>query len=271
MDDQRVFQTARKVNVVQLIRIVIEEYINHISPYWFKLLGDPSPCYAAGWNRENWTPVEFNLLYRWHSLVPEAASWNGARMAMAEARFCNGPLLTNGLGAALDSASRSEAWRLGPFNTAEFLRPVELASVRQGRANANRLASYNDYLERMSYPRVTRFEQISGDPDVVAVLKRLYGDVDRVEFFVGLFAEDPPDRSAVPPLIGRMVALDAFSHALTNPLLSPHVFNEETFTPAGFASIAATSSLHDLAVRNLPDNASGLRISMDHPGHASIA
>jgi hypothetical protein len=62
----------------------------------------------------------------------------------------------------------------------------------------------------------------------------------------------PPDRSAVPPLIGRMVALDAFSHALTNPLLSPHVFNEETFTPAGFASIAATSSLHDLAVRNLP-------------------
>lgn len=269
-DDERVFQTARNVNVVQLIKIVVEEYINHISPYWFKLLSDPTPCYAARWNRENRIPVEFNLLYRWHSLVPETALWNGAPMPMGAARFGNGPLLQDGLGIALDSASKSTVWRLGLFNTAEFLRPVELASLKQGRDN--RLATYNDYRETMQYPRVTRFEQISGDPDIVAALKRLYADdVERIEFFVGLFAEDPPERSAVPPLIGRMVALDAFSHALTNPLLSPHVFKESTFTPEGWASIAATSSLRDLASRNLPNGTAGLRISMDHPSHLAIA
>ena len=269
-DDQRVFETARNVNVVQLIKIVVEEYINHISPYWFKLLSDPTPCYTAAWNRENRIPVEFNLLYRWHSLVPETAIWNGAQMPMGQARFGNGPLLQDGLGVALDSASKSEIWRLGLFNTAEFLRPVELASLKQGRDNG--LATYNDYRETMQYPRVTRFEQISGDPDIVAALKRLYADdVERIEFFVGLFAEDPPERSAVPPLIGRMVALDAFSHALTNPLLSPHVFNEQTFTPEGWASIAATSSLRDLASRNLPNGTATLRISMDHPSHQSTA
>ena len=89
------------------------------------------------------------------------------------------------------------------------------------------------------------------------------------EFFVGLFAEDAPERSAVPPLIGRMVAVDAFSHALTNPLLAPHVFNEKTFTKQGMASIAATSTLADLARRNsrtrLP------RISMDAAGYAATA
>ena len=189
---------------------------------------------------------------------------------MADARFGNGPMLKEGLGAALDSAGRSGAWRLGLFNTVDMLRPVELASVKQGRDN--RLASYNDYRERMMYPRVEKFEQISGDPEVVTALKQLYdGNVDRIEFFVGIFAEDPPDRSAVPPLIGRMVALDAFSHALTNPLLSPHVFNEETFTPEGWASIAATTSLSALADRNLPNGAMGLRISMDHPNHTSVA
>ena len=235
-DDQRVFQVARNINIVQLLKIVIEEYINHISPYWFKFISDPSACYVAAWNRENWIPVEFNLLYRWHSLVPEVAIWKGARVPMADARFNNGPMLKEGLGVALDSAGTSLTWRLGLFNTADMLRPVELASVQQGRAN--RLACYNDYREIMMFPRIETFEQISSDPDIVAALKRLYGDVDRIEFFVGIFAEDRPDRSAVPPLIGRMVALDAFSHALTNPLLSPHVFKKETFTSEGWASIA---------------------------------
>jgi prostaglandin-endoperoxide synthase 2 len=137
---------------------------------------------------------------------------------------------------------------MGLFNTSPMLAPVELASIGQGRTN--QLASYNDYREVMKYPRVTRFEQISGDPAVVAALSDVYGHVDNVEFFAGLFAEDVPERSAVPPLIGRMVAVDAFSHALTNPLLSPHVYHEGTFTKAGMASIAGTRTLRDLAGRN---------------------
>lgn len=40
-DDDRVFETARNINIVQLIRIVVEEYINHISPCWLQLLSSP--------------------------------------------------------------------------------------------------------------------------------------------------------------------------------------------------------------------------------------
>jgi prostaglandin-endoperoxide synthase 2 len=247
-DDERVFQVARNIGIVQLIKIVVEEYINHISPYWFQLLADPRPCYTAVWNRENWIPVEFNLLYRWHSLVPENLVWGDAAIAMASVCFDNGPALRDGMGAVLESASRTRAWQMGLFNTSAMLEPVELASIGQGRTN--QLASYNDYRAVMKYPRVTRFEQISGDPAVVAALRQVYGHVDNVEFFAGLFAEDVPERSAVPPLIGRMVAVDAFSHALTNPLLSPHVYNEGTFSPAGMASIAGTSRLRDLVARN---------------------
>lgn len=266
-DDERVFQTARNIGIAQLIRIVIEEYINHISPYWFRLLCDPTPSYRAEWNRQNWIPVEFNLLYRWHSLVPEFARWTDRDVPMAELRFCNTPLLRDGLGATLGAASRTPIWRLGLFNTPAELRDVEIASVRQGRENG--LATYNDYRELMDYPRVERFEQISGDPAVVTALREIYGDVDRIEFFVGLFAEDAPERSAVPPLIGRMVAVDAFSHALTNPLLAPHVYSERTFTREGMASIAATSALVDIARRNC--RAGAPRISMDAASHTATA
>jgi prostaglandin-endoperoxide synthase 2 len=260
-DDERIFQTARNINIVQLIKIVVEEYINHITPYWFRLLGDPSPCYSAVWNRENWIPVEFNLLYRWHSLVPELAWWNGGRVQLEETRFNHLRLRADGLGEGFDSASRSEAWQMGLFNTCSALLPVEKASIGQGRDNL--LASYNDYREIMHYPRVTRFEQISCDPLVVDGLRRVYGHVDRIEFFPGLFAEGLPARSAVPRLLGRMVAADAFSHALTNPLLSPHVFNEATFSREGMDVIRATSTLKDIVDRNVAQPAGSFRVSME--------
>ena len=70
-----------------------------------------------------------------------------------------------------------------------------------------------------------------------AGLRDLYGHVDRIEFFPGLFAEDPRPNSVLPSLIGRLVGVDAFSQALTNPLLAPRVFNEQTFSPLGMEVI----------------------------------
>lgn len=267
-DDDRVFETARNINIVQLIRIVVQEYINHISPYWLQLLADPTPAYTASWNRPNWIPVEFNLLYRWHSLIPSEVSWQGQAVPITDCQFDNSRPLAEGLETAFVNASATRAWSIGLFNTVPMLRPVELASVQQGRTNE--LASYNDYRVNANYPRVTRFEQISGDPAVVEALRGLYGQVDRIEFFVGLFAEDLPPRSAVPPLIGRMVAADAFSHALTNPLLAPAVYNTATFTQAGLDIINATGSLADLVARNTKGWGNG-RVSMEWPDYASSA
>jgi prostaglandin-endoperoxide synthase 2 len=268
-DDERIFQTARNINIVQLIRIVVEEYINHISPYWIRLLGDPAPCYHARWNRPNWIPLEFNLLYRWHSLVPEHTEWNDQVLPMEGLLFDHSLLLRDGLGRGFDSASRTRAWQLGLFNTAPFLHQVEALSIGQGRQN--NLASYNDYREIMSFPRVTRFEQISNDPRVLEGLRRVYRNVDQVEFFVGLFAEELPPRSAVPSLIGRMVAVDAFSHALTNPLLSPLVFNAATFSVEGLAVIREPAKLKDLLDRNVPRAPGSFKVTMELDGVAVVA
>ena len=268
-DDDRVFETARNINIVQLIRVVVEEYINHISPYWLQTLASPVPAYHAVWNRPNWIPVEFNLLYRWHSLVPEQVVWAGSSVPIADCRFDNTRLFADGLAATFQSASDTQAWSLGLFNTVAALQPVELASIQQGRAN--KLAGYNDYRVNAGYPRVTRFEQISGDPEIVAALHRLYGDVDQVEFFVGLLAEDLPSRSAVPPLIGRMVAADAFSHALTSPLLAPLVYTEKTFSALGLAAIDTLHSLSDLVGRNAPEAPSPTRVTMEWGEYRSSA
>ena len=71
-------------------------------------------------------------------------------------------------------------------------------------------------------------------------MRDLYGDVDHIEFYPGLFAEDVRRNAVLPPLIGRMVAIDAFSQAFTNPLLAPRVFNPQTFSPLGWNLIRTT-------------------------------
>ena len=40
-NDERLFQTARNIVIVELLKIILEEYINHITPYHFKFFTDP--------------------------------------------------------------------------------------------------------------------------------------------------------------------------------------------------------------------------------------
>ncbi|HEY6888500.1 MAG TPA: peroxidase family protein [Solirubrobacter sp.] len=259
-DDERLFQTARNIMIVLLIKIVIEEYINHITPYHFRLEADPVPFKREAWIRPNWMAIEFNLLYRWHGLIPPTLHGEPVWKTI----FNPALVVERGVGPLIDDASRHRANRVGVFNTDPALRAVELASIREARAV--QLAPYNDYRALASFPRVTDFDQITGDEATQSALKDLYGHVDRIEFFPGLFAEDARPNSVLPSLIGRMVGVDAFSQALTNPLLSPHVFNERTFSPAGMEIIGATGRLADIVGRNVPEAPGKYLVTMTREG-----
>jgi hypothetical protein len=51
--------------------------------------------------------------------------------------------------------------------------------------------------------------------------------------------------------MGTMVGVDAFSQALTNPLLAKDIYNERTFSAAGLHEIREINSLGDLVHRNV--------------------
>jgi prostaglandin-endoperoxide synthase 2 len=137
------------------------------------------------------------------------------------------------------------------FNTdAWFAGRTGLASVLQSRDVE--LASYNDYRALVGLPRVTGFDEISSSAKVREALRDTYGDVDEIEFYVGLFAEDNRQNSALGPLMGSLVGVHAFSQLMTNPLLAPNVYVEETFSPLGWKMIHAPLTLEELLHRNLP-------------------
>ena len=261
-DDERLFQTARNIVMVIILNIIINEYIPHISGYNFDFFADPQAFTKESWHRENWMAIEFSMVYRWHSALPETFTYNGDETSMTASLWNNQMLIDMGLGALMEETSSQPGSKLGLFNTPDFpvkktdegivtfIDVTELAAVKYGRMA--QLASYNDYREMCGYPRVTDFNQITGDEYAQRKLKELYGDVDKIEFFVGLYAEDLLKNSAVPEMVTRIIAIDAFSQALTNPLLSDKIFKPETFSQVGWEIIQNTKTVGDIINRNVP-------------------
>ena len=165
----------------------------------------------------------------------------------------NTVVVSNPLGALFDEASRQPSSDVGLLNTPAFLLEIERVTLEMGRAAA--LASYNDYRQACGYPRLRAFEDVSSSASVRGALRERYRAVDDVELYVGLFAEDVRTNAALPTLMGTMVGVDAFSQALTNPLLADGIFERSTFSRAGWEAIGATSRLQDVLDRNVQGEA----------------
>lgn len=196
--------------------------------------------------------MEFSLLYRWHSLVPQKMVWDEKLIESSEILLDNSKLVEAGLARAFQWTGQTRAAKLGLHNTAIFLEnelTVESRALKQNRDR--RLQGYNAYRKSMSMKAVDDFDCMTGNAEWQEELQALYGSPDNVDFYVGLFAEDAGVNTPMPPLLGAMVALDAFSQALNNPLLSSQVYNTDTFTDLGMATIEGTACLWDVLSRNM--------------------
>jgi prostaglandin-endoperoxide synthase 2 len=255
-DDARVFETARNIMIALLLKLVVEEYITHIGPFDFPVEAVPFIADDERWNRQNWQAIEFNLLYRWHPLVPETIGSGADQLAPGDFRNNNPLVISEGIEALMARCSAQPAGRIGLANTPAFLvdrsdqgwPSVEESTVTLMRKA--RLRSFNDYREAYGLNRLKSFEELTADTEVQQRLEALYGDIDALEWYVGIFAEDYPGYMMMGELMTFMVANDAFTQALTNPLLARNVFSEETFSTLGMQVIKSTRSLEQIVTRN---------------------
>jgi prostaglandin-endoperoxide synthase 2 len=274
--DDQLFETARNINIVLLLKVIIEDYINHLASSPIRLSLEQGFADARRWYRTNRISLEFNLLYRWHSMTPDVFVIDSKVLTNEAFRFNNVLVEELGVEKILDEASRQPAGRLGLHNTPSFLMGADRSTLRFARQF--RLRGFNDYRERWNMPRYESIEELTGgDPVLTAELTRLYPDipgdrdrltvkgVDRIELPVGLLAERRA-RAVLPPLLMRMVASDAFSQALTNPLLAAYVFGPQCFTTAGLDEIHRTRSFADIVQRNLAPGAMKPFVSFTRAG-----
>jgi len=249
-DDERLFQKARMINICLLLKLTVEEYINHIAGNKTFIL-DPNFAEKQQWYRANWIGLEFDLLYRWHGLVPDRLEVvDPAQTVKADDYRWNNQLLEEtGLARLIKSASVQPAGKIGLENNPSFLMPSEYKTIKMGRDF--RLQSFNDYREHFNLPRLKSFEELTSDAKMRTKLQQLYTSIDNLEFVVGIFAEDAKPGKLFGDLMTTMVAYDAFTNIYCNPLLSNNVFSKDHLTEYGMELIHSTQSFTDLVRRNV--------------------
>lgn len=87
---------------------------------------------------------------------------------------------------------------------------LDLASLNIQRGRDHGLADYNSIRASYGLPKVTSFAQITKDVEVQSQLKSLYGNVNNIDAWVGMLAEDHAAGSSIGPTATR-VLVDQFT------------------------------------------------------------
>lgn len=249
-DDDRSFETARMVNIRQVLTVVVNDYITHIAGLFpFELatgFAERQP-----WYRTNRISIEFNLLYRWHSLIPEELVLGEQKVDFHDYRFNNELLEDIGIERMISAASVQKAGRYGLFNTPSFMKRAEVAGLEWARMFG--VQPFNRYRERFGLDPYDSIDALTGgNSEFTDALTDVYGaNVDNVEFAIGLLAEGRGEGELMPETVTRMVAYNAFTHILTNPLLASEIHTPATFSDVGWAIIQQNATLEQIVKRNV--------------------
>ncbi|XP_074654071.1 prostaglandin G/H synthase 2-like [Tubulanus polymorphus] len=249
-DDEQIFQTAKLIILGETIKIVIEDYVQHLSSYKFKLTYDPALLHGEPLQYQNRIFVEFNHLYRWHPLTPDTFKITNTEYTIQEL-ISDGTelLLKYGLASFLKSLIAQPAGQIGPRNHGVYTLGVVKSVLHEGREL--RLQSFNEYRKKYLLKPYESFQELTGDSELAAKLERMYGDIDAVEYFTGIMLEKQRPSALFGGTAVEMGGPYSLQGLYANPIGSPKYWRPSTFGGDVGFDIVKTASLEKLFCANI--------------------
>ncbi|KAI0567764.1 prostaglandin G/H synthase [Gracilaria domingensis] len=286
MDDEELFQKAMVIVMINCVRITMHDYVGRgLQTSYVKIKFDQAVKQSKMWKFLGPDPyppcnaiqTEFNFLHRWHQFYPDEVkiikelplgyeekmnelapdvniyetdsltfpededswldeNWNSVKWIADK---------DGGLERILFSASSQRAGKLTLLNTNKwFLKKILRPGMRKTREY--QLGSYNDYREHFGFGRLKRFEEITSNEKILTKLKEVYGEVDQIEYYPGIFAEDKDFDGVHGPFLGTISVGMMLSGICASRLFEPEIFNEDTLTPRGWQLANEINNLSDL-------------------------
>jgi heme peroxidase len=212
---------------------------------------------------------EFTAVYRMHPLIPDdyeiRSQRTGELLESCTFHDLAGPAARDVLG----RVSREDLFHT--FGTAhpgavslrnyprflqEFQRPdnkryMDLAATDLLRMREAAIPRYNEFRRQLRLRPAADFDQLCADPRLAAELRDLYGDIERVDLMVGMFAERKPQGFAFSDTAFRIFVLMA-SRRLNSDRFFTDDFTAQTYTRLGLNWIADTT-MADVLIRHVPE------------------
>ncbi|KAM9306392.1 prostaglandin G/H synthase 1-like isoform 3-T3 [Pholidichthys leucotaenia] len=160
-DDEQLFQTTRLIIIGETIRIVIEEYVQHLSGYLLHLKFDPTLLFNAHFQYGNRIAMEFSQLYHWHPLMPDSFLINGDELSYTQFLFNTTVLTHYGVEKLVDAFSRQHAGQIGGGqNINAVVTKVAVGAIKESRQL--RFQPFNEYRKRFNLKPYTSFREFAG-------------------------------------------------------------------------------------------------------------
>ena len=105
----------------EILQIIVEEYINHLSNYNLKLIYKPDLLFGDGFNYDNRIHLEFNHLYHWHPFNPDDYNISGTMYTIDDFIYHPEIVVKHGMLSFVDSMSRSLAGKVAIGNKSSYL------------------------------------------------------------------------------------------------------------------------------------------------------
>nr|XP_056700482.1 prostaglandin G/H synthase 2 [Euleptes europaea] len=249
-EDEQLFQTARLILTGETIKIVIEDYVQHLSGYHFKLKFDPELLFNQRFQYQNRIAAEFNTLYHWHPLLPDTFQIQDQEYTYQQFIYNNSIMLEHGLSQMVTSFSKQRAGRVaGGRNVPAAVQKVAKASIDQSRQM--RYQSLNAYRKHFLLKPFKSFEELTGEKEMAAELEELYGDIDAMELYPALLVEKGRPGAIFGETMIEIGAPFSLKGLMGNAICSPEYWKPSTFGGKVGFDIVNTASLQNLICNNV--------------------
>ncbi|XP_067294161.1 prostaglandin G/H synthase 1 [Pseudorasbora parva] len=248
-EDEQLFQTARLIIIGETIRIVIEDYVQHLSGYLLKLRFDPTLLFTSQFQYQNRIAVEFNQLYHWHPLMPDSFHIDGDEIQYSQFIFNTSVLTQYGVEKLVEAFSTQPAGQIGGgYNIHPVVCKVAEGAIIESREL--RLMPFNEYRKRFNLKPYTSFSEFTGDEQMAKELEELYGDIDALEFFPALMLEKTRPGAIFGESMVEMGAPFSLKGLMGNPICSPDYWKPSTFGGQTGFNIVNSATLKRLVCLN---------------------
>ncbi|KAK7173676.1 hypothetical protein R3I93_003485 [Phoxinus phoxinus] len=248
-EDEQLFQTARLIIIGETIRIVIEDYVQHLSGYRLKLRFDPKMLFSSQFQYQNRIAVEFSQLYHWHPLMPDSFHIDGDDIQYPQFLFNTSILTHYGVEKLVEAFSTQPAGQIGGGHN---IHPA-VCKVAEGviiESRELRLQPFNEYRKRFNLKPYTSFSEFTGEEEMAKELEELYGDIDALEFYPALLLEKTRPGAIFGESMVEMGAPFSLKGLMGNPICSPDYWKPSTFGGQTGFDIVNSATLKRLVCLN---------------------